>query len=71
MRKHATGTSSSSASAFSGKGQTFGGAPAAPDVAGELKQGVDRITGGFGQLDPQMKVLLGLLGLYFVFWYLG
>lgn len=70
VRKHAT-TSGGTSSSFNGKGQTLGGGPAPPDVAGEIKQSVDKVTGGFNQLDPQMKIFLGLLGMYFVFWYLG
>jgi len=70
IRKHAT-SSGGGTSSFVGKGQTLGGNPAAPDVAGEVKQTLDKATEGFNQLDPQMKVFLGLLGLYLVFWYLG
>ncbi|GJE87699.1 thioredoxin family protein [Phanerochaete sordida] len=62
VRRHASG--SSSTSAFSGKGQTLGGSPApsAPEMPG---------VGWFSKLDPQAKVLLGLLGAYFVFWMLS
>jgi len=70
VRKHAT-SSGGGPGSFSGKGQTLGGSPAAPDVAGEVKHTLDKATEGFNQLDPQMKVFLGLLGLYFVFWYFG
>ncbi|KDR85488.1 hypothetical protein GALMADRAFT_234390 [Galerina marginata CBS 339.88] len=70
IRKHAT-TSAGPSGAFSGKGQTLGGSPAAPDVAGDIKETLDKATAGFSQIDPQMKILLGLLGLYFMFWYFG
>ena len=61
IKKHATNSA-----AFSGKGQTLGGDPAAPDIVGETKATFD---GAIKHLDPQLKVLLGLLGLYFIFWF--
>ena len=66
IKKHAT---TSSTAAFSGKGQTLGGDPAAPDVVGEVKGAFDSLSARFSELNPQAKVLLGLLGLYFVFWF--
>lgn len=66
IKKHAT---NSSTAAFSGKGQTLGGDPAAPDVVGEVKGTLDALSARFSELNPQAKVLLGLLGLYFVFWF--
>ncbi|KAH9486479.1 Peptide-N(4)-(N-acetyl-beta-glucosaminyl)asparagine amidase [Psilocybe cubensis] len=72
IRKHATSSGSSSAtSAFSGKGRTLGGEPAAPDVAGEVKVTLDKASQGLNSLDPQLKVLMLLLGLYFIFWFYG
>ncbi|KAE9398482.1 thioredoxin-domain-containing protein [Gymnopus androsaceus JB14] len=59
IRKYSSG---STGSAFSGKGQTLGGGEA--DVAkpsGSL----------FSSLDPQVKVLIYLLGAYLLFWYLS
>jgi len=64
IKKHAT-----TSATFSGKGQTLGGEPAAPDIVGEAKDTFDGAKAQFSQLDPQLKVLLGLLGLYFVFWF--
>jgi thioredoxin 1 len=61
--------STSSTAAFSGQGQTLGGDPAAPDVVGEVKGSLDSLVARFSALDPQAKVLLGLLGLYVVFWF--
>ncbi|KAL5534460.1 hypothetical protein ACEPAG_922 [Sanghuangporus baumii] len=43
---------------FSGKGQTLGGEPAS--AVG---------TGGIINLTPQVKVLLGLIGVYVLLWY--
>jgi len=68
LQKHAV---SSTSTAFSGKGQTLGGDPAAPDVVGEGKQALDKAFAGFTQIDPQLRVFLGLIGLYLVFWYFG
>ncbi|KAF8956064.1 thioredoxin-domain-containing protein [Flammula alnicola] len=70
LRKHAA-QSTSSTSAFTGKGQTLGGSPAPPDVAGEVKQTLDKASAGFTNLDPQLKVFLGLGALYLVFWYIS
>lgn len=62
---------SPTSTAFSGKGHTLGGAPAAPDVVGDVKQTLDKASAGFTQLDPQLRVFLGLIGLYLLFWYFG
>jgi thioredoxin 1 len=52
---------SAGAAAFSGKGQTLGGAtPPAPSPAA-----------GVTKLDPQVKILLALIGAYVVFWCLS
>ncbi|KAF9535691.1 thioredoxin-like protein [Crepidotus variabilis] len=64
VKTHSSG--SSSGGTFAGRGQTLGGAPAAPDVVGEIKQKLDGFT---GQLDPQLKVLFVLAGIYGLFWY--
>ncbi|KAF9566995.1 thioredoxin-domain-containing protein, partial [Agrocybe pediades] len=66
IKKHASGSPNAS-SAFYGKGQTLGGAPAAPDVVGEVQQALNNASEG---INPQVKVMLGLLGLYLLFWYL-
>lgn len=70
VKKYAAGSGGSTA-AFSGKGHTLGGEPVAPDVVGEVKQTLGNASAGLNQLDPQLKVLLGLVGLYLVFWYLS
>jgi thioredoxin 1 len=65
VKRYAT----SSTASFSGKGQTLGGDPAVPDDVGAVKGSLDGLAARFSALDPQAKVLLGLLGLYFVFWF--
>lgn len=67
VRKHA-GTSS--AGVFTGKGQTLGGGPA-PASAADVKDTFTQATAQVTNLDPQVKVLLGLIGAYLLFWYLG
>ncbi|KIP10084.1 hypothetical protein PHLGIDRAFT_101658 [Phlebiopsis gigantea 11061_1 CR5-6] len=67
VRKHASG-SSTTAGAFSGKGHTLGGTttsstPSLPDIP--------NVKTWYSGLDPQAKVLLGLVGAYFVFWILS
>ena len=47
----------------------MGGAPAGPDVVGEAKNVYDGVAARFDGLDPQMKVLFLLLGLYGLFYY--
>ncbi|KAL0951583.1 hypothetical protein HGRIS_008265 [Hohenbuehelia grisea] len=68
VARHAT---SSSSSAFSGKGQTLGGDPAPTDIRRDVNAAVDGASAAVGKLDPQLKVLLGLLAAYAVFWYLS
>ncbi|KAF8807865.1 thioredoxin-like protein [Phlegmacium glaucopus] len=68
IQKHAV---SSTSTAFSGKGHTLGGNPATPDIVGEVKQTVDKVSVGLTQIDPQLQVFLGLIGLYLLFWYYG
>ena len=65
IKNHAT----SSTTAFSGRGQTLAGRPAPPDIVGEATDTIGALAARFTALDPQVKVLLGLLGLYFVFWF--
>jgi len=67
LQKHAVLDSTTSTAAFSGKGHTLGESPPAPD-AGDNKQPLNKIFAWFTQLDPQLRVLLGLIGLYLVFW---
>ena len=75
IRKHSAGSSSTPA-AFAGKGHTLGGGPAPTDnLAGNAKRAVGDATAGasaaFDGLNPQVKVLVGLTGLYALFWFLG
>ncbi|KAI0756260.1 thioredoxin-like protein [Daedaleopsis nitida] len=60
LRRHASGGSSGS---FTGRGQTLGG--------GSTTSGAGGGVAAFQALDPQVKVLLCLLGGYMVFWYLS
>ncbi|KAJ3511393.1 hypothetical protein NLJ89_g4130 [Agrocybe chaxingu] len=68
LKSHAV---TSKGSAFTGRGQTLGGAPATPDVVAEAQGALNGITGQFDRLDPQLKVMLGLLALYILFWFFG
>lgn len=70
IKKHAS-PSSSAAPAFSGKGQTLGGTPVAPDLVGEAKGVLAPIAQVWSETDPQFKIFLGLGALYFAFWYIG
>jgi thioredoxin 1 len=47
--------------AFSGKGQTLGGSNGGGDAAPPID-----VLGG---LDPQVKTLLAIVGVYLLFWY--
>lgn len=70
IRKH-SGPSTTSGPVFSGKGQTLGGDTPPTDITREAKHIIDQATGGLNNLDPQVKVLLGLAGLYLLFWFLS
>ena len=48
--------------AFSGKGQTLGGT-STPRAASST------VATGLTNLDPQVKLLLGLIGAYLILWY--
>ncbi|PPQ99574.1 hypothetical protein CVT24_005362 [Panaeolus cyanescens] len=67
ISKHAT----SGSAAFQGRGQTLGGAPAPPDIAGAANQQLGQLGEYWNKLDPQLRVFVGLIGLYAAFWYLG
>ncbi|KAK7058440.1 mitochondrial thioredoxin [Paramarasmius palmivorus] len=60
----------SGSGSFSGKGQTLGGGstPAAPAAAGA---GGGDLASKFNNLDPQVRILIYLLGAYLVFWWLS
>ncbi|KAG6910516.1 hypothetical protein DXG01_009935 [Tephrocybe rancida] len=67
VRRH---SGPSSSGAFSGKGQTLGGGSAPIDKM-DVKNTLNQATGPVSNLDPQVKILLGLAGAYLLFWYLG
>ncbi|KAF9454155.1 thioredoxin-domain-containing protein [Macrolepiota fuliginosa MF-IS2] len=67
LRKHAT----SSTAAFTGAGRTLGGDQAPNDMARDVKNSVNQATAKVTNLNPQVKVFLGLIGAYLVFWYLS
>jgi len=68
VRKHSG--SSSSSGVFTGKGQTLGGGPATVDKM-DVKNAMGQAAGAVTNLNPQAKVLLGLVGAYMLFWYLS
>jgi thioredoxin 1 len=74
LQKHAA-SSSSTSSAFSGKGHTLGGnsAPLGPrEVKEDVTRGLNRAGQSFeAAFSPQTRVLLYLLGAYFLFWYMS
>nr|KAJ8084489.1 mitochondrial thioredoxin [Marasmius tenuissimus] len=65
LRRHSSGSSSG---AFSGKGQTLGGGSAPANVDGDAGSG---LFAQFNNLDPQVKVLIYLVGGYLLFWYMS
>lgn len=67
LKKHA----SSSTGTFSGAGQTLGGQAAPRDVAKDVQGGVNNARARVTNLDPQLKIFLGLIAAYLVFWYLS
>ncbi|KAJ7161438.1 thioredoxin-domain-containing protein [Mycena crocata] len=71
LRRHSAGSSSATSSAFSGKGQTLGGSQAPVDISREATATLNRATSKVTNLDPQVRVLLGLALAYGVFWYLS
>ncbi|KAG8219543.1 hypothetical protein J3R82DRAFT_493 [Butyriboletus roseoflavus] len=56
-------TSSSSTGAFSGQGQTLGGSP--PPAPNDL---IATASSKWSNMDPPLKVLLGLVAVYVFFW---
>ncbi|KDQ15719.1 hypothetical protein BOTBODRAFT_54595 [Botryobasidium botryosum FD-172 SS1] len=58
IKKHAGTGSSSSATPFSGKGHTLSGSTTSPSPAAAAAEAV----GGISSLDPQVKLLLALVG---------
>ncbi|KAG8930379.1 hypothetical protein FRC03_003053 [Tulasnella sp. 419] len=60
IKKHAGSAS------FGGKGQTLGGASSSPSAGAAP---TPPAAGGLTNLDPQVKLFLGLLGVYLVIWF--
>ncbi|KAJ7619168.1 thioredoxin-domain-containing protein [Mycena polygramma] len=69
LRRHASG--SASTSAFSGRGQTLGGAQAPTDISKEASATLNKAVSTVSNLDSQLRVFLFLVGAYAVFWYLS
>jgi len=65
IKKHAGSGSSSSATPFSGKGHTLSGSTSPPSPAAAAAGAV----GGISNLDPQVKLLLALVGSYVAYLY--
>lgn len=66
LAKHSSGSTSS---AFAGQGQTLGSSSSSsPSPA---KADGPSPANAFTNLDPQVKVLLGLIGAYLLFWYMS
>ncbi|KAF9015663.1 thioredoxin-domain-containing protein [Cyathus striatus] len=63
LRKHA----SPSSAAFSGKGQTLGSTSAQSSTT--KRNASSSVSPATASLNPQLKVFLGLVGLYLFFWY--
>jgi thioredoxin 1 len=68
LKRHSS--SASIGGAFNGKGQTLGGTPAPSDLKRQVTDTVNGATTTVSKFDPQFKVLLGLIGVYLIFWYL-
>jgi len=68
LSKHAS--SSAATSSFSGKGQTLGG-PTVPSPKVSTPAPRAAAVSPTAGLDPQLKVLLGLIGAYLAFWYVS
>ena len=62
--------SSKSSGVFTGKGQTLAGATTGPDLKSQANQTASKVTSRFNNIDPQVKVLLGLVVAYAAFWYI-
>ncbi|KAJ7103384.1 thioredoxin-domain-containing protein [Mycena belliarum] len=71
VRRHAGGSSGSSSSAFSGRGQTLGGAQAPVDLTKEATETLNKAASRVTNLDSQAGVFLALVAAYLVFWYVS
>ncbi|KAK7686750.1 hypothetical protein QCA50_010350 [Cerrena zonata] len=60
-------SASSSTSAFAGKGHTLGSSSS----SAPQPRAADGAASTWSNMDPNLKIFLGLLGAYFVFWVLG
>jgi thioredoxin len=59
------GTGAGATGAFSGKGQTLGGSK----PQGDLATSASTAAAGITNLDPQVKLFIGLIGAYLLLWY--
>ncbi|KZT62661.1 thioredoxin-domain-containing protein [Calocera cornea HHB12733] len=66
LKTHSTPSTSA---AFTGKGQTLGGADPAPSPAVAAPSGGPDVLAWFNNLDPQARLFGGLILAYLVFWY--
>ncbi|KAF8585139.1 thioredoxin-domain-containing protein [Ramaria rubella] len=67
LKAHAaSGTTSSTTGAFSGKGQTLGGSSTSQ---ADMATSAATAAAGLTNLDPQVKLFLGLIAAYLVLWY--
>ncbi|KAF7307039.1 Thioredoxin domain-containing protein [Mycena indigotica] len=72
LRRHAGGSEAAASGSFTGKGQTLGGGSTAPtDISHSATAALNNTTAQFSNLDPQVQILLMLIGAYAVFWYLS
>lgn len=63
IKKHATPNTS----AFSGKGQTLGGPSTPSETVNPTPQG--GVLGGITNIDPQVKLFVGLIAVYIFMWW--
>ncbi|KAG5722297.1 Peptide-N(4)-(N-acetyl-beta-glucosaminyl)asparagine amidase [Termitomyces sp. T112] len=67
LRRH---SGPSSSGVFVGKGQTLGAGPASIDKT-DISNTLNQATGAVSNLHPPLKILLGLVAVYFLFWSLS
>jgi len=68
IKKHAGSGGSSSSGVFVGKGNTVGGAKPSP-TAGKVTPTYAEVAEGVTNIDPQLKLLVGFVTLYLLYWY--
>ncbi|KAJ7597475.1 thioredoxin-like protein [Mycena floridula] len=64
VRKYSTDSGTNGTSAFSGKGHTLGGAAVPVNPKREIKDAANSISAKVVNIDPQLKVLIGLVCAY-------